>query len=200
MNNRLRPSNGALLQDMSKKYNNARYNLLLVVAFSALNLILLALGADVYLLFSASVPYFLSLYALLLCGKLPLEYYGGEEYYLEMEAEGFLPGSVATVALVISALMILGYLAFFFLSKNLRVGWMVAAFVFFILDTVGLLLMADLANSIPDLIFHTWVLAILLIGFKNGKKLKRMPAPTVEEPAEATAEEAAKDFDSTSGF
>ena len=44
-------------QALVSKYSAARSNILLMVIFSAINLLMLATGAGTYFLFSASVPY-----------------------------------------------------------------------------------------------------------------------------------------------
>ena len=163
----------------NNRYKTSRMNLLLVVAFSAINLLLLTFNVDYYLLFSAAVPYYVTLYAKLLCGMLPEEYYGGE--YEAMAAEGFFPESVFYAALAIAVIAIAVYLICFLLSKNGKSGWLVFALVFFIADTVGLLMLADIASSIIDLLFHAWVIYYLVLGISAKSKLKQIPEEKEEQ-------------------
>lgn len=164
-----------LRQTLTNKYNSARINLLLVIALTVLNIVLLFLEADYYLLFSASIPYYFTLFAMLFCGKFPVEYYGGEAEYKALEAEGFWPESTLTIALVISVVIVVLYLVCFLFSKNLKYGWLVFALVLFVADTIGLFLLADLTTSIIDLVFHAWILIILVVGIVNAVKLKNLP-------------------------
>ena len=46
----------AVIKQQALKFNRSRNNLLAVVAFTALNLILTAFNANIYLLFSATTP------------------------------------------------------------------------------------------------------------------------------------------------
>ena len=48
-------------QKLLKRYNGARSNILLVVAFTLVNSILLIAGSDSYFLFSAAVPYYIKI-------------------------------------------------------------------------------------------------------------------------------------------
>jgi hypothetical protein len=89
------------------RYNAARANVLLVAVLSLINVILLAVNADIYFPFSASFPYYLISGARLLCGMYP------EEFYVELaELTGepvmteFLPPVIFTVVLVIGVLLI----------------------------------------------------------------------------------------------
>ena len=56
---------------LQTKFNNARANLLAAVAFTVINIVLLFVDASSYFLFSIFVPYFITLMAMLVTGKLP---------------------------------------------------------------------------------------------------------------------------------
>ena len=72
-------------------------NLLLVVIFTAINMLLLVTNADLYFLFSAFVPYFIAGIGMLLCGRFP------EDYYTDgLEDMIFLDNSFFIVLLLIS--------------------------------------------------------------------------------------------------
>lgn len=149
-------------------YNTARANLLLVVVFTAVNLVLTLVSADMYFLFSATVPQFI----------LSLGY--------AMENSVLL-----TVCAVIAFLGCGVYLLCWLLSKKHR-AWMVVSLVLFALDTLVSLWMLTLDTSmLIDVAIHGWVLYYLITGtvavvkMKNNPELAVEPAP--EQPAEFVA-------------
>ena len=96
-----------------QKYKVSRMNLLLVVAFTAVNLVLLITNANSYFLFSAFIPYFIATLGMLWCGRFPADYYEGIE---DIE---FLDNSVFVVLFIIAlALTALYLLAGIFSKKN----------------------------------------------------------------------------------
>ncbi len=154
----------AVPQTPAMKYKAARSNLLAVVAFSVINLLLMVLKADVYFLFSATVPLFVAAVGAALTAELstPVPY----------------------IASAILALAIIGiYLVCYFQSKKKR-GWLVAALVLFSLDCVFLLLTFS-ADSIIDILFHAWMMYYLIVGVKNARQALEEP----EMPAEPGAPE-----------
>lgn len=168
-------------QLLINKYMNARHNILLVVIFTLINIVLLVAQSNTYFLFSATIPYYLADLGMLLCGKYPAEYYVG------MGDVAFLDNSFLVVVLVIAAMILLLYLFSWIFSKKPRVGWMIFALVFFVLDTlVMLLLMGISADMIIDIVFHLWVIVSLTIGIVSYFKLKKLPA---EESIEQLPEE-----------
>ena len=147
-----------------QKYAAARSNLLVMICFTLLNVVLLFFKADVMMLFSATVPYFAALLGLL-------------------DESGLLlvPG------LLVAAIGLIIYFLCWLLSKK-NYGWMVAALVLFVLDTmalIGLYVWTGDFSGILDLAIHIWVLYYLIIGVKFGKQLKNMP----EEEPEAQTEQ-----------
>lgn len=176
------------------KFNSARYNLLLVVAMTAINVVLLMLGGSSYFLFSATVPYSLAIDGMYMTGRMP------EDWYTDWPATvPFLDSGYMTVMMVIAFAIILVYLACFFFSKNFESGWMIAAAVIFSLDTLYLVFIYGVGvDSIMDLLLHAWVLYYLISGSVYGIKLKKLPedepvqenykpidVPVVEENAPA---------------
>ena len=158
-------------QSLNSKYNAARMNLIMVVAFSAINLLMLAFAGEnaSYFLFSASVPYLISLYAMLFCGMMPDDFYKDPAY----DGFVFLREEFFYIALAISAMILVIYLLCWFFSKKKPV-WITVALVLFAIDTVVLILFYGVF-SIFDLIFHGWVIWSLVSGILADKKLKKMP-------------------------
>ncbi len=160
------------LTPMRAKYNNMRYSLLLVIVFSAINVVSLAF-AEAYFLFSS---YFSQLLTQI-----------GYVLYLESEAPVFL-----IVFGVLALLSILPYLLCWIFSKE-KYGWMIGALVLFSLDTLVflpdclLMLASGDFSMIIDLFFHGWVLFSLIAGVKYGVSMKKEPQEPVESP-EATAD------------
>lgn len=164
------------------KFNSARYNLLLVVAMTAINVVLLMLGGSSYFLFSATVPYSLAIDGMYMTGRMP------EDWYTDWpETIPFLDSGYMTVMMVIAFAIILVYLACFFFSKNFKGGWMIAAAVIFSLDTLYLVFIYGVGvDSIMDLLLHAWVLYYLISGSVYGIKLKKL---ATDEPVEGEAVE-----------
>jgi len=148
----------------------SRANLLLVVAFTLINVMLLVLNANVYFLFSAFIPYFLADVGMLLCGRYPAEFYTGE-----FEGMTFYDNSVFATLVVVAIVLTLIYLLAWFLSGKNRGGWLVFALVFFILDTIAMVFIGGISiASIFDVVFHGWVIYSLINGIHACKKLKEL--------------------------
>ena len=77
------------------------------------------------------------------------------------------------ISLVIIALYALSY----FLSKKQKVGWMIAALAFFVIDTVVMFWYYGLANTemLLDVAFHVWVIVSLSMGIHAYFKIKSLP-------------------------
>ena len=104
-------------QVLINRYNSARYDMLAVAIFTAINLIMLATGSLSYFLFSASIPYEIASVARVMCGLYPEEVYeeilGGGYASLE-----FLDPAVFYVALAIAFVITAVYVVLFIFSKN----------------------------------------------------------------------------------
>ncbi len=164
---------------LESKLGSARGNLLLVVAFTIINLILLVINSDTYFLFSAYIPFFIASMGMLICGKYPTEFYEdlGE---MEFFGNGVFVGFV-TVAVIITLL----YLLAWFLSKNQKRGWLIFALVIFIIDTVCMFAVNGFAfESIIDIVFHVWVIVSLLGGISACKKIKLLPQESCFEESD----------------
>jgi len=164
-------------QALEHKYNLSRNNLLLVIVFTAINLVLLVTDSSLFFLFSASIPYLLADLGMFLGGMYPAEYYTGDLAILTT-----VPPIIFFIMLGIAILIVLLYLISFLCSKNNKGGWLIFALVFFSLDTVGMFLYFGLsADMIIDMLFHAWVIWELASGIRAYRKLKSLP-PEEEMP------------------
>lgn len=154
-----------------QQYKTARMNLLLVVAMTVVNLVLLATGSDTYFLFSAYIPYVATLYGMLFCGHLP------PDYYTELDGiQLFETNTFFVVMLAISIIITLLYLLFWFMSSKNRGAWLISALIFFSLDTILMLVIEGIAlSAIIDILLHAYVIYSLIIGVRAYFKLKAMP-------------------------
>ena len=161
-------------QMLQSRFNAARSNLILVVAFSIFNILALATGSGYYFLFSLSIPYLLTDLGMFFTRMYPDEVYTGE-------FEGMIPADKSLFwGMLIVSILILGiYTLLFFLSKK-NDKMLKVALVLFSVDTAVMLLNYGL-SAIIDLAFHVWVIVILAMGVKASKKLKELP----DEPIEA---------------
>ena len=164
-----------------QKFASARYNLLLVIGMTLINILMLFLGGSSYFLFSATIPYSLAVFGGLYTGKLP------EEYYTDMPSDfEFLPGSFFAVMLGIAIVILVVYLCCFLFSKKNKTVWMIIAAGMFVLDTLYMLYLYGIAlDSLVDILLHAWVLYYLISGVVYGLKLKKLPE---DEPAPVDGE------------
>lgn len=143
-----------------QKYKSSRYNLLLMLGFTILNIVLLYFDAGVMMLFSATVPYYSMVFAMM------------SETATQL-----------TVFLTMSIIPLIVYLICFIFSKK-HYAFMIVALVFFSLDTLALVALFTIAldvSAVLDLAVHIWVLYYLITGVSNGYKIKKLPDdPKVE--------------------
>jgi fatty acid desaturase len=166
---------------LASKYNAARSNILLLVIFSAINLIMLATNAGTYFLFSASVPYLITGLGMFFCGMAP------EEAYEGLDGMYFMDKSLFVVMFIISMLILVLYLLCWLFSKNNKVKWLITALVLFSIDTLIMFAYYGISpNMIIDIIFHIWVIVILAMGIDAHYKLKKMPVEETMIEAEYT--------------
>lgn len=153
---------------LASRFYSTRHNLLLIVIFSLINIILLVTNSGTYFLFSAFIPYMFVDYGMYFCGLYPAEYY-------EPHTE-FFDTSFMIVCCIIAAVVLLLYLLCWIFSKKPRVGWVIAALVFFVMDTIVMLLaVANLAENIIDILFHAYVIFSLSRGIYSYYKLQKLP-------------------------
>lgn len=167
------------------RYRSSRYNLILVIAFTLVNMVLCLTNANTYFLFSASIPYLLTDLGMFLCGKYP------EEFYLQDDFNGMelLDTSFLAVMVVIAVVILALYFVCWLLSKK-KVGWLIAALVLFGIDTVAMFWYFGITKDmIIDIIFHAWVICYLAMGIQSHFKLKALPEEVPEVETEDTPEE-----------
>ena len=174
-------------QLLTNRYNGARFDILAIAIFTAVNLVLLAAGGELYFLFSATIPYAIGSFARYMCGLYPEEFYEGG--YTSYE---FLDPSFFYIVLAVAAVITLFYVLFFIFSNKNRVGWMIAALTFFCVDTLFMFWYYGLAiDMLMDLVFHVIVIVILAIGVSAHYKLKKLAAEetVVDESLERQTDE-----------
>ena len=173
---------------MEGRYNTARANLLLAVVFTLINLVLLVVAdGETYFLFSAFVPYYVTLIAMLFCGKFPAEFY--DESWEGVE---FFGNGLFIAALVFAALILLVYVLCYAMSSRGRVGWLIASLVLFAIDTLLMFLLQGIAiDTLMDVLFHIWVIVYLALGIHAHFKLRDMPP----EQSEVLPDNGTQDFD-----
>lgn len=146
-------------------YLKSRANLLWVVVFTLVNVVFSLLGQDSYFLFSASVPYFVSIF--------------GRVLFDELGAASYL-----VIAGVIAVLITGLYFLFWLMTKRHR-EWMDAAAVCFGVDCLALIVLIGFdVSMIIDYLFHAYVMYYLVSGSIAAHKLAKMPP---EEPVSMDA-------------
>ena len=153
-------------QKLQQRYATARVNLLLMMILTVVNIALLFTPMDLMMLFSAAVPYY------------------GVAFGAFVEVPAFL-----IFTLAVAAVILVLYLLCWIYSKK-HVAWMIVALVLFAIDTLMLIPATLLLLETPpilDFVFHALVLYYLILGTVSGCKLKKLPAETAEEAAQAAA-------------
>ena len=170
-------------QILENKYSSARANLLIVVAFTLINIVLTFTDSSSYFLFSLFIPYMLVLLGAMLTGNLPGAYTAAELEIIE-----FLPNAVFIIMAIVAA----AFLAVFVVSwvvtkKKPAIGWLIASLVLASIDTGIFVLFGGISlDTLIDLVFHVWVIVSLAGGISAHKKLKALPPE--EEIVDTTAE------------
>lgn len=168
---------------LEKRYKRGVDAILALVLFSGLNLALLLLNTDKYILFSTYISYYLGDYAMFYSGKYSAEYYA-EFPDMQFYGNGFF---ALFTALAVGC--ILFYLLCWYKARKNNGTWLVYAFSFFCLDTVFMFLVTGFSVlNLLDNIKQLVLLVFLLMGsaaYKRLKEAKDEPQATVK--AEAVA-------------
>lgn len=153
----------AEIKKLVLQFNKTRGNLLLVIAFTAVNLFLSAFRADYYLLFSATAPQFI--------------YEVGRSLSQEYQN-----GAYMTIGLVVAFVVILLYLICWALAKRSR-AFILVALILFGVDSilfVYLFLAAGFeASYLLDVAFHVWILYYLISGVIVWARLRGVSADEI---------------------
>jgi len=175
-------------QKLESRYASSRHNILVIVALTLINAVLLVADSNSYFLFSAYVPYMLVDGGMFFGGFYPDEYYGEDLAYWEPFNE-----TVGIVMFALAAVALLLYLLCWVFSNKRRVGWMIFALVQISIDTVIMLLVFGIsADQIIDLFFHGWIIVSLGMGIAAHFKLKKLPEEpedTYYQPLQANPED-----------
>lgn len=152
-----------------RRYSAARGGLLLMMILTVVNTVQAALGSESYFVFSDYLAYLCAVF-----GRIFYDESGGESLYLVVGCAGAM-------------LILLPYLLCWIFSKKRR-GWLIAALVLFIIDT--LLVAVDAIgfmeiSYLMDIAFHIWLVVELILGVRAGKAaIAEMTEPPVAEDTE----------------
>ena len=159
---------------LTNNKKTALYSIFALVVLTVINCVLAFTEADVYFLFSASIPYFTLLFCTVLgaFSEMPIFFIGGA---------------------VIAVAFLLGLLLLGIFAKKHK--WcFLAAGIMMVLDTVVLiiLILAHLVTApLFDILFHAWILFDLFRAyFEKPQTLAQEIVAVIdaEEPAEADVE------------
>lgn len=157
-------------QKLEKRYRSALSSLLLIAAFSGVNLLLLLINSDKYFLFSAYIPYLLGDYAMFYGGKYPAK------AYTEFPDVVFFGTPVFAGIVAVAVLFVLFYLLCWFFAKKKKAQWLIFALSLFVIDTLVMFFVVGFeAGMIIDVIFHVWAIVVLSLGISAHLKLKSLP-------------------------
>lgn len=174
-------------EKLTGRFNSARSTLLLVIILTLINIVSFVINTNSYFLFSASIPYTLSIVGVVMfmeSDALAREYaledgyiYGTAEYASYESVLTTAITVIAVVLIVIAAVVLFLYFLAWLKSKNpMKSGWMIFALVFFSIDTVGTLInLIKSTDYLVDFIIQIYVLITLVLGVVASAKLKKLP-------------------------
>lgn len=142
-----------------KNLNVSRYNILIVIALTLVNLIFLLVGSDTYFLFSASVP-----------------------YYIVGITQAISPVATAFATVFAVAVLAAYFLCFLFGKKHM--GWLIAALALFAIDTVFYLYLLvflylpniseeTLISILIELVMHFYALYYFIAAVISACRIKK---------------------------
>lgn len=150
---------------LNRQLAGGRYALVLILCFTAVNLFFLLTDSHRFFLFSASVPYYLTL-----IGK------GMDNGF--SPAAWTVNSSYTYTALSISLAILAVFLLLWFLSRKHSYSFLLAELLFlldtFALITVSVVLMEGPLSVIMDLFIHGWVIFQLSSAVRAARKLKKL--------------------------
>ena len=191
-----RQTHTALAQSYKKKYESARYSVLIMALFTLVNCAFIIFGFDTYFLFSAPFIYYSLVNIKFNTGKFPAELYDEYEPF-EFLPEGFYIAGIAIALIVIAV-----YVLCWFKSKDFHHKWLIASLILFCIDVAAdLVRFGFYIDNIIDYIFAAYVIYSVASGIVAYTKLSKLPEP-VEEPVPAAEDDfgfAERDFSYNDG-
>lgn len=175
-------------------FKSARFDILAVALLTIINMVILLTGSDSYFLFSACVPFYLTMYAMLFTGRFPPEFYTGEFAGMEFAGDGYFYVTLG-FAIVFVAL----YVVCFAMLRKPNKVWFIIALVAFVIDTLAIFFFVGFEVSILlDLAIHALVIFYLIKGIKACADLERLPVEAAQVAVEPTpAEEPFSEVENT---
>ena len=149
-------------EKLEKKFSISRNNLLAVIAFTAINIVLVLTNSDWYFLFSASIPIFV-----LFLGSEFINFAGDISFAAQGIAASFISLSI--------------YGIIWGITKKHK-AWIIAALVYFSIDIfLSLYLLATVidefeAVTIVELAFRGLIMFYLISGTVTWAKLRKLPS------------------------
>lgn len=142
---------------LRKQAEWGRQSLLIIMAVSLINQLLLALNVNYHFLFSAAVPYYLNW----CCAKLNVH------------------GVLSVLATLVTLGLYVAYAACWLLSQRKR-GWLAAGLGLYAADTLLLILftftmLENPASCILEILTHIVGLVVLWVSLQAAERLSRMP-------------------------
>ena len=173
--------NARELLQYKNRYNAARHNLLIIVAFTVINCLLVS--TERYFLFSAFIP----LYFVRENFYMHMDEYWADVPEMDLQEMAPIVDVIGFVFVALAVVGILLYLMCWLFSKKRR-GWLIVALVLFSLDTAFLLLNFDI-SVIVDILFHGYIIYSLVTGVIAAGKLRTLEEYGVEEPVAEFADQ-----------
>lgn len=169
------------------KMRNARMYILIILALTVLNILFAFIGTDSYFLFSASIPYQLTVVSGFLCGKLP------DVFYEDIPSFTPLPDLIFYVCVAISLVVLALYLISFLCTKRSKAFYTVAAILF----TIDCVFMAGVtiydgfsSGMIIDILLHGFLLYSFIVGAVASFKAKKLEKErNLHAPVQVTAQD-----------
>ena len=169
---------------LRRRYFTARLNLLLLIAVTIVNVILLLCRSDFYLLFSASLPYYLALFGMVVTGNKELT---------GVTVSEPMPNGILFAAIAVGVIILGVYFLCFYFGKNKPV-WMIVALAMFVVDTIVTVAAIPYSDGtyILDLVMHAYVLIYLALGVYGSFVSKKEDNASKEENTSAKNENTSK--------
>ena len=163
------------------RFSAARINMLLVVIFTAVNILTLLLTGSGFLPFTAAIPYQIVVIGMAACG------FNTDEYYTQTGTQPvFDKGFIAVFIIIALLILTLFILCWLFSKRRGADKWLGFALALMSADTMVAFLGGNLSTNFVDIIFHILILILLFSGIGAYKKLRSLPRE--EEPEEENTE------------